>query len=329
MPKRIVPRAVLVLPASVIEKDRRKWLEERRNGVGGSDIPVILGFSPYRDQLGLWHEKLGHLGDDGGNEAARWGQLLEDAIARKWATDRKVRVRRVGLVANAITRWQMASLDRLVAGCERPGQCALEVKTRSAWKLGDWSQDVPDDVLAQVQWQLLVTGLDHVHVACLIGGNKLYQFSIEPESDIQRYITAEAETFWQSVLTQEPPDEQPGELLADMYARLYPNPEGDREVDASEADKWIRAYDAAHEDEKAAKLAKTEAASMLAHLLNGGERALVHGDPAYTYRPQMRDTVDMETLRGIAPQLITKQPTKPGIRRVKAYIPPEVIDGSD
>lgn len=38
--------------------DRTEWLKWRQQGIGGSDMPVILGDSPYRTALELYEEKI-------------------------------------------------------------------------------------------------------------------------------------------------------------------------------------------------------------------------------------------------------------------------------
>ena len=36
---------------------REQWLEERKNGIGGSDAAAILGLNPYKTNVELWEEK--------------------------------------------------------------------------------------------------------------------------------------------------------------------------------------------------------------------------------------------------------------------------------
>ena len=35
----------------------KQWLEERKNGIGGSDAATILGLNPYKTNIQLWEEK--------------------------------------------------------------------------------------------------------------------------------------------------------------------------------------------------------------------------------------------------------------------------------
>ena len=37
--------------------DRQAWLQERRSGLGGSDVAAIIGASPWKTYAALWAEK--------------------------------------------------------------------------------------------------------------------------------------------------------------------------------------------------------------------------------------------------------------------------------
>ncbi len=39
--------------------NKEEWLEERKNGIGGSDAATILGLNPYKTNIDLWEEKTG------------------------------------------------------------------------------------------------------------------------------------------------------------------------------------------------------------------------------------------------------------------------------
>src|ERR1700759_1282691 len=155
--RRITPTAVRMLPA---DADRATWLAERRNGIGSSDVAAILGVSDYNTAVHVWHDKRGTLVDDAG-EAALWGHLLEEPVAREWARRHRSVVQRVGLVAHVDEPWRRATLDRQVLECPMDRtvrtRCALEVKCRSAFKANRWKSDVPDDVLAQTVWRMAGT----------------------------------------------------------------------------------------------------------------------------------------------------------------------------
>ena len=40
-------------------ENREKWLEARKNHIGGSDASACLGLNPYKTNVELWEEKTG------------------------------------------------------------------------------------------------------------------------------------------------------------------------------------------------------------------------------------------------------------------------------
>jgi len=206
------------------------WYAARRAGIGSSDIPAIVGSSAYATKLHVWLEKRGELPVEEVGEAADWGRFLEPVIAEEFARREGLAVAEVGTIAHAEHRWRRANLDRLVTGCSAAANgrpvCGVEVKARNAYVAGSWRSDVPDDVLAQTLWQLHVTGLDHMHVACLIGGQRLVHHVVRPDAEVIDYLVAEAAELWESVHTGVLPHVDPGALLIDLLDRLHPDRAG-------------------------------------------------------------------------------------------------------
>ena len=42
-----------------IFETQEKWLVGRKQGIGGSDASAVVGYNPYKSNVGLWEEKLG------------------------------------------------------------------------------------------------------------------------------------------------------------------------------------------------------------------------------------------------------------------------------
>ena len=196
---RVTPTGILVLEHSAPRSVR---LDKRREGIGSSDLPAVMQLSGYRSPQHVYYDKRGeipHDDDEDMGDPARYGVLFEEPLAFDWARRNRTVVESVGIVAHRDEPWQMCSLDRLCAECpldrDKHSLCALEVKCRNAFVAKLWRQGPPDDVLAQVLWQILVTGLDHIHVVCLIGGN-----------DYRQYTCAAASTrSWWPTWTPRPP----------------------------------------------------------------------------------------------------------------------------
>lgn len=301
--RRVTPTGRLILPA---DADRDAWLTARRGGLGSSDIAAILGISRYGNALSVWHDKTGGLpleSDD--SEPALWGRAIEETVAREWARRNRSVVRRVGLVANIDRPWQMCTLDRRVLACplatERE-RCAVEIKCRDKMKAGQWRKGTPDDVLAQVLWQIDVCGYDHLHVGTLIGGNDYRQFTVwrKDYESLIADLRAAGAAMWDRVVTRRPPvltgDEEPGPLL-DLYERLHPERDGAVEIARDgNAQDALADYIAAGAQESAGKKAKERAKARLLTVLGKAGTALDGDRVAFSYDESSREHCDVKRL---------------------------------
>lgn len=303
--------AVLDTPAGLIvteaEPGSEEWFAARREGITGTDLPKILGLSKYGNALSVWLDKRGELDDEAG-EAARWGTILEDPVALEWAARNDAKVEPIGVVRNAERPWIRASLDRRVLVCpDGDGECGLEIKTRSAFKAADWRDGVPDDVLAQATWGLIATGYDHMHVAALIGGQRLQTYRVDRDEKVEAYLLAAAEPVWEAVQAGVPPEAHPdaeGVLLA-LLDRLYERRAGDRDLDPEAATKWLDQYAAGADLESEGKRLKTQAKTALVQLLDDGDTGLIDDRVAFTYkRPTPSRAMPAAEVRRLA----TEQP---------------------
>jgi putative phage-type endonuclease len=288
--RRVTPTGRLILPATA---DRADWLTARRSGIGSSDVPAILGLVDYTPPLKVYYDKLGADVDDAG-EAAYWGTVNEEAVARRWAMQNRSVIRRVGLVAHVDHPHWMTTLDRRVTECplesDEQAPCALEVKTRSAFKAAQWHTGAPDDVTAQVLHQIAVNGYEHMHYAVLIGGNEYHQGTIRRDAylDVIDDITTAVDKFWfEHVQAQVPPEPTgDGEALTRLFRRLHPTRSGavdvDRHEDALDA---LLEYGQHQRAEAAAKKAKAAAKARMIAALGGAQSALIGGERAYSLEP--------------------------------------------
>ncbi|AZM46609.1 hypothetical protein DMB38_12995 [Streptomyces sp. WAC 06738] len=299
--RRVTPTGRLILPA---DADRADWLAARRHGIGSSDVPAILGVVKERTPLHVYLDKRGELDDDAG-EPAFWGNQHEETVARVWAMRNRSVIRRIGLVAHADRPHWMTTLDRRVTECplaEDRRPCALEVKTRSAFKAAQWHAGPPDDVLAQMLWQIVVNGYEHMHYAVLIGGNEYHQGTVRADQhgEVMADITTAVDRFWAEHVQAEvpPPATGDGEVLAKLYRRLHPERSGtvdvDRHEDALDA---LDDYERERLAESAAKKRKNAAKARMLAALGGAQSALVGGKRAYSIEPTAgRPAVDLEQL---------------------------------
>lgn len=302
--RHVTPRGLLVLSA---DAPRTEWLGERKNGITATDLPAILGLNKYKTAIDVWMSKINPDDDSfepsiGNMEAAFWGIELEDIVARKWAEHVGVDIRRVGIIEHDENAWMRASLDRLVTGCP-DGRCALEVKTRSTYKADDWDAGVPAEERAQVEWQLLVSGLDHIHIIALIGGQRLVQHRVESHEINADRLIIPAATVWESVRTGDAP-----KLSADLWTneyleQLHTDRSGEIEI-GNALSETIDAYNATIELIKDLETRKAELRTELVGALGEYEVATTNGRTAYTYKASTTRRLDPKALAELYPAVV-------------------------
>lgn len=298
--RKMTPTARLVLSANA---PREEWLAARRSGITATDMVAIMGQSKYRTAFDVWTDKLmppfGQQ-DEETHEAAFWGLALEEPVAQAWANKHGLKVRRIGLVSNEYEPWQMASLDRLVSGCP-DGRCALEVKTRSLFVSEQWEKALPEDVVTQCIWQLLVTGLDHIHVAALIGGQRMVEHVVRMDSEKLNALLDAGWLVWDAVKDATPPNMPPA-LWSDMYLeQRYPERAGAIEV-GDDVLAALEAYKQASDSIAHHETLKDEARLVLVGALGEAEAATRDGKTLYTYKAQTSRRINSKALKEFYPE---------------------------
>lgn len=178
--------------------------ERRAKGLGGSDLPVLLGRSKYKTPLQLYAEKRGLIDpDDTAGEAADWGHLLEPVVASEYAARHPAwLVSEHPPLAHPEHPWALATIDRAVSERSESAQrWGLEIKTRrfaDGW--GESGTDsVPPDVLLQCHWYMAVTGWERWDVAVLFGGSEYREYTIRKSTAMEALLLDRAEKFWRRV----------------------------------------------------------------------------------------------------------------------------------
>lgn len=166
-----------------------EWLEARRGLITSSDIPILLGLSPWACEADLADEKLGGAGQDS-TLRMRVGLELQALIGREYerATGRRLLAYR-RIVRHPTITWAAASPDFGVRG-ERMLVEAKHTASRSRFADG-----LPQDVEAQVAWQLGVTRRPAADVAVLIADEDLQIFTVEADADLFANLVAVAADF--------------------------------------------------------------------------------------------------------------------------------------
>lgn len=244
-----------------------QWLEARRAGIGGSDAAAIAGLSKWKTSMSVYLDKVGQAPKEGSSgEAAYWGNILEETVAREFSkrTGKKVR-RRKAILQHPDYPFMLANVDRLIVG----EQVGLECKTASEYLKNEWDgEEVPDSYLVQCQHYMAVTGFKAWWIAVLIGGNKFVYKKVERDEELIKYLIQVEKEFWENhVLNEIPPMFDGSEASTELLTHMYPvGLEDEKELPLA-ANGLIERYKEAKAEEKKAKEQLKEAENQLKGML--------------------------------------------------------------
>jgi putative phage-type endonuclease len=178
---------------TAIKPRSEEWYALRRDAVTSTDIPIILGLSPYRSEASLAREKQGQPDEEAPDarreRMLRLGLQLEEITRGEDEIEHGIKLRRVNRVLSHPTLpWARTSLD-----FERVGQRVI-VEAKST-RAGRWDDGLPQDVEAQVRWQMGVANYPAAHVAVLRHGSELVCFDVEHDADTFDGLVTIAEDF--------------------------------------------------------------------------------------------------------------------------------------
>jgi putative phage-type endonuclease len=178
-------------------KNKQEWLRERKNYLGGSDLGAICGLNPYRTALDVYLDKTSDDISEETNAAMRWGNLLEDVVAKEYA---EVTGQTIEIEPNTIYHPSMkflgANIDRWVGDKEY----VLECKTAGFTRGKEWGEEgtdqIPESYLVQVAYYAAICAVPKVDIAVLIGGQDFRIYTYERTKDLEDKLIKIACNFW-------------------------------------------------------------------------------------------------------------------------------------
>ena len=180
---------------------------ERKLGIGGSDMPIIMGLSSYKTPYQLYLEKTGELTKhDEMTELQYWGHQLEEVIRNEFAKRNNVVVETPDTLVHPFHTFLRANIDGFIPSLN----AVLEVKCSSGFMSHNWGEDgsdvIPLQYLVQVAHYCAVTNADCAYIAVLIGGNDYREFKYVRDMAIENKVIEEARKFWKCVQDRTPPE---------------------------------------------------------------------------------------------------------------------------
>lgn len=297
---------------------RNEFLARRRSGLGGSDIAAIVGLSKYATPYDVWLSKRGEdePEDEGEKPWLYWGSVLEDVVAKEYATRTGNKVQRVNAqLIHPEHHFAIANIDRAVVNPEIRGNVRwldgrlttdriLECKTANGFAASMWGESgtdqVPEAYLCQTQWYLGITGARYADLAVLIGGSDYRTYTIEADTGLFSDLMTEAAAFWRLVEDGTAPDPQ---TVADAQARWAQHIKG-AAVMASAATARAVEELAAIKDRMSDLKAREDMLKLaIMAEMQEAETLTDMGQPIATWKTQTAERVDTNALRADHPEI--------------------------
>lgn len=177
--------------------------------VTASKAAAILGLSPWQSPYSLWQLMKGNVQPEAQNKAQSRGHYLEPAILSWWRDQHlgeytNDEANYVEQAWHAHEDWAGATVDATVSIDE-----LVLVEAKSASRMDDWgtpgTDEIPDYYLAQVYFQLAVTGAARCYVPVIGPYLEFCEYVVEADPVMQEQTLAACRRFYDSLASDEPP----------------------------------------------------------------------------------------------------------------------------
>lgn len=243
-----------------------EWFEQRRHGIGASEIAAVMGISPRESPFSMYWRKVNGWEQESSPEMSA-GQRLEPVIAEWWADEcdplENLAIGPGRLMAHPDRPWQVATPDRLIyldlcvcgaagdilCSCLLPDvdgppvavlECKYVAMSWDGW--GDpGSDDIPVHYRAQVLWQCDVVDVEDWYLAALGPGGFRQYHGRRDDADL-KVMREYGRRFMARLEAGDPPplDDHTATLVT--VKRLHPDlDDAEVEVPASIASAYRRA----------------------------------------------------------------------------------------
>lgn len=200
-----------------------EWLEYRKNKIGASDAPIIMGTSPWMTKYQLWQEKLGLAPQRGKTAAMQRGLDLEEKARSLFIEMTGIKVI-PKVMENPHLEWMIASLD----GIDSENKNIVEIKcvNREDHRSAE-AGIIPDKYFPQLQHQMEVCAVEMAHYFSFDGNQGVCLHIYRDDQYIKKLLKAETD-FWECMQNLIVPE------LTDKDYELIHSPEWEQT-----ASEWI------------------------------------------------------------------------------------------
>lgn len=205
---------------STLELSHEEWLEERRKGLGGSDIGAVLGLNKFSTPRKIYFDKIGEGKEEPDTKRLKAGRYAEPTIAA-WYTDetnyRVVKDNKIRIHPEyPFLRGNIDRIATLPDGTRR----IVEIKNTAIWAYSNWGTEIPLPYFCQVQLYMGITNFETADFAILKDGWNFEIYTVKRDDEFLELIYPKLQDFWENhVLARVPPEPINTEEIKSLYAK--------------------------------------------------------------------------------------------------------------
>jgi predicted phage-related endonuclease len=282
-----------------------RWKDEQGRCVfGASDIPALMGVSPYKSRAALFADKTNEPVEQPSNAVFDRGNDLEPALIARASKQLGTNI----ITPEVIYRDGRLSISLDGVDNEQSPTLVVEAKTTTRYSIYE-SSDLPAEWLWQGWAQQAVL---EVPVWFVVLDRDLRISCVElPDNPLAiDTLLTETDVFGSWVDNNTPPLDEINNFSADDIARIFRVEPTTVELDATVLD-WVAQLEEARALSKQASELEAKAKDAIAQMLLGNEIGLVDGQQIVSWKQQAgKESFDAARLKQEHPELIqeyTKQ----------------------
>jgi predicted phage-related endonuclease len=282
-----------------------RWKDEQGRCVfGASDVPALMGVSPYKSRAALFADKSNEPVEQPSNAVFDRGNDLEPALIARASKQLGTNI----ITPEVIYRDGRLSISLDGVDSEQSPTVVVEAKTTTRYSIYE-SSDLPAEWLWQGWAQQAVL---EVPVWFVVLDRDLRISCVElPDNPLAiDTLLTETDVFGGWVDNNTPPLDEINNFSADDIARIWRVEPTTVELDATVLD-WVAQLEEARALSKQASELETKAKDAIAQMMLGNEIGLVDGQQIVSWKQQAgKESFDAARLKQEHPELIqeyTKQ----------------------
>lgn len=188
--------------ADAPEQGTDKWLAWRKQGITATEAASIMFPDSHSSPMTVYSEKLGLTQHDQSDPDGfmEWGHRIEDLLVAKFM-ERHEKFSHCTQGRLYQRDWCKCSLD---AQCfDEHGEPVI-IECKTGQNAAKWNP-IPDRYMAQVQWQMYVTGIRKAYFSVLICGHQWFEKQVDFNPLFVEKMLARCFQVWDCIQLKTPP----------------------------------------------------------------------------------------------------------------------------